>query len=246
MMPSKTAPPATPSVTIDVSKTSVRAGEEVKVTVSGTNTTSIFISPLSVNTIGGTFAFNPIGTTQVCAVGFGAGGATVPVCKTVTVIPTVVGRIVDTITIKFPDPTVTEYDPRDWLWQKEPTFNSTVFGSLVQVQVLVFLTTKYDEAFAIRMQNGTVARPGLSDWAGYVQTPGAISPVVADIPGAVGWTWVTVGVLNFENGKPYRPWDYHGSLWDFRTGIEGKLYTPKLPYGDVSFEGIRFIRERNP
>jgi len=246
MMPSIVAPPATPSVTLDLSKTTVNAGEEVKVTVSGTNTTSIFISPLSVNTVGGTFAFNPLGTTQVCAVGFGPGGVTVPVCKTVTVIPTVAGLIVDTVTFRFPDPTITVDDPRDWLWQTQPQINSTAFGPVVQIQMYVHLSTTKDESFAIRMQNGTVARPGISDWAGYVKPVAAISPVVSDIPGASGWTWVTVGVFTFENGKSYRPWGFHGSLFDSVTGIEGKFYTPKLPYGPVSFEGIRFIREKKP
>lgn len=247
VMPGISTPPSPPSITLDLSKSTVNTGEEVKITVSGVNTTSIFISPLGVNTIGGTYAFNPIGTTQVCAVGFGAGGVTTPVCRTVTVIPTIVGSIVDTVTFRFPDPTITFDDPRDWLWQTQPEINSTAFGPVVQIQMYVNLSSTKDESFAIRMQRGTVARPGISDWAGYVQPVGSTTPVVADIPGAAGWTWVTVGVWSFVNGVSYRPWGFHGSLFDARTGIESpKTYVPTLPYGPVSFEGIRFIREKKP
>jgi hypothetical protein len=79
-------------------------------------------------------------------------------------------------------------------------------------------------------------------WAGYVLKPGTTNPVVADMPGASGWTWVTVGGFLWPNGAGFKSWAYHGSLFDIRDGIEAHLYDPKCPYGPVSFDGIEFIR----
>ncbi len=129
----------------------------------------------------------------------------------------------DTVQLTFPDPTISEANPLEWLWGQEVKFAGPHVGP-VQIQVLVKYTTSAKEEFALRMR-----RPD-GTWLDYVQRPGASSPVVDDPPGVFDWQWVNVGNWNWPSGDSFRIYAVHASVLG-RTGV--------CP---VSFKGIRFIR----
>jgi len=242
MMPKVSNPPVLPSINFSVSPLTINFGDSVTITASGTNITGIFIAPLGVITLGGSFVDHPFATTTYCGIGFGPGGNTLPICHIVTVTPPGPSLRPDTTRLFFPDPTITVNDPRVLLWGLTQYFSGPYRDDIpVEIRVRVRYTTTKDESFAIRMQS---PGPSGSDslWAGYVLQPGTTNPVVADIQGASGWTWVTVGGFIWPNGSGFKSWAFHGSLFDIRNGIEGHLYDPSLPYGPVSFTGIEFIR----
>lgn len=172
-----------------------------------------------------------------------AGQLSVVVCMMQKVtVPTGSHLGLDTVEILFPDPTITVNDPRNWLWGMAPRFSGPYVDSIpVQIEMLVKYTLAHDESFAIRMQLS--GPPGSNtNWVGYVLKPGTTNPVVADIGGASGWKWVAVGGFVWPSGSSFNIWGFHGYLFDITNGIEGHLYSPTLPYGNVSFGGIRFKR----
>lgn len=129
----------------------------------------------------------------------------------------------DTVQLTFPDPTISEQNPKVWLWGQEVKFAGPHVGP-VQIQLLVKYTTGGKEAFALQMRN-----PG-GDWAGYVQKPGATSPVVADPSGVSGWQWADVGVFSWPSGNAYWVYAVHGSQFGLRDICS------------VAIMGIRFVR----
>lgn len=235
-MPEVAKPPASPTVSLSVSTNSINSGESVVVTVSGTNVAGISLSPLGILTLGGSFTDRPFATTQYCAVGFGPGGNTLPVCQTVTVRPPAPNLRPDTVRITFPDPTVTASNPRVWLWGQEVKLTGPYVGP-VQLRVRVYYTSTKLESFAIRMQNPD------QTWAGYVLSYGSSNPVVQDIAGASGWTWSNVGYFTWLTGSSYRVWAEHGSLFG-PSGVasSGSTDGHGNEIGPVSFSGIEFIR----
>ncbi len=78
-------PPPEASITFTVSPLIIDPGETVTLTVSGRGVRFVFISPLGITTLGGSYTDNPLERKTYCAVGISEFGNTEQICHTVTV-----------------------------------------------------------------------------------------------------------------------------------------------------------------